>query len=61
MALNCHPGLVKLQADFYSKEKEKDDFALALEPVELLSAGAEQKPPKLTPVETVLLSPCSLE
>ena len=39
MSLAHHPGFVKLQADFYGKDKEKDDFALALEPVELLSAG----------------------
>ena len=49
MALNCHPGLVKLQADFYGKEKEKDDFALAIEPVELLSAGTEQRLTKPSP------------
>ena len=41
MAENCHSGMVKLQADFYDKDKEKDDFALAIEPVELLSAGAD--------------------
>ena len=39
MSLAHHPGFVKLQADFYGKDKEKDDFALAFEPVELLSAG----------------------
>ena len=39
MSLAHHPGFVKLQADFYGKDKEKDDFALTLEPVELLSAG----------------------
>eukprot|EP00092_Neocalanus_flemingeri_P022121 GFUD01023997.1.p1 GENE.GFUD01023997.1~~GFUD01023997.1.p1 ORF type:complete len:725 (+),score=235.41 GFUD01023997.1:49-2223(+) len=32
-------GIVKLQAEFYSGNKEKDDFALAVEPMELLSAG----------------------
>ena len=42
MALNSHTGFVKLQADFYGKDKEKDDFALALEPLELLSAGSEK-------------------
>ena len=39
MAVSTHPGLVKLQAEFYSGDKEKDDLALALQPVELLSAG----------------------
>ena len=39
MAENTASGLVKLQADFYSGSKEKDDFALAVEPMELLSAG----------------------
>ena len=39
MAQNTAAGLVKLQADFYSGSKEKDDFALAVEPMELLSAG----------------------
>ena len=40
MAENTHADLVKLEDGFYSdKNKEKDDFALAVEPMELLSAG----------------------
>ena len=57
MALNCHSGMVKLQADFYGKDKEKDDFAVAMEPVELLSAGTEQNLIKPSP----LPSPLKLE
>ena len=36
---NSPVAFTKLQAEFYSGNKEKDDFALAVEPMELLSAA----------------------